>query len=70
MFDPADFYNASGVSRRYLTAICDSTAVFAPCTGDSRVLGVLDGLVSLCRSEGRGTALYAVGRVYELLGAV
>ena len=70
MFDPADFYNASGASRRYLTAICDSTAEYAPCTGDSRVLGVLDGLVSLCRSEGRGTALYAVGRVYELLGVL
>lgn len=68
MFDPADFCNASGASKRYLTAVCDSAAVFAQHITDDRTLRTVDELIGLCRGEGRGPALCAVGKVYELLG--
>ena len=70
MFDVEKFCNTTIASDKYLQPICSSEIRFQPVTSSPEVLSAVDRLLGLILSGEESNPLFAVGAVYEILGAL
>lgn len=69
MFDVEKFCNTTIASDKYLRPVCSSEILFAPVTSSPVVISAVDRLLGII-SEEEQNPLFAIGAVYEILGAL
>ena len=70
MFDVEKFCNATLASDNYLVPVCKYEAGFVPVATHPRVTEAVDRLLDAISAEENKNPLFAIGAVYEIIGAL
>lgn len=70
MFDLENFCNATRASVKYIESICNCKTGFHIVTGNQKVVSEIDRLVNILCGVEDANSLFAIGVVYEIIGAL
>jgi len=69
-FNPESFCNATRASEKYIAPICNDKTGFHVITQNPKVLSAVDRLIYILCSDDEKNALFVIGSVYEIIGAL